>query len=60
MHIFVIPDNFPSINNNMNIPGDFEYQVGKLYWISKYEQSSILPSYFVSPTTTARITTLNK
>ena len=44
----------------MNIPGDFEYQVGKLYWISKYEQSSILPSYFVSPTTTARITTLNK
>ena len=40
MHIFVIPDNFPSINNNMNIPGDFEYQVGKLYRISKYEQSS--------------------
>ena len=34
----------------MNIPGDFEYQVGKLYRISKHEQSSILPSYFVSHT----------
>ena len=34
----------------MNIPGDFEYQVGKLYRISKYEQS-IQASYLVSPTT---------